>query len=174
MRLNVSKKEFFVAVERLSSYEIDHLEFGKLVSETTRGKSDITYKRTARNILTRYLTMPVKEYRCRGFKLSMRLEVPIQLTTIEALEIGINELYRLFNRLGLSNDAYPFQRYSLWTFIDVYGKQRYVLHLLYPLGRDPDFFEVNLNEDYVKRFSTELNPGKKIKRFIEWLSFFPS
>lgn len=169
MRLSVSKKEFFIAVEKLAAYEIEHLEFGKLMSDPKQWHSDIWYKRHARALLKDYLNMPVKEYRTRGFKFSFQLEVPIQVFSIEALDVGIKGLYRIFEKLQLTESKYPFQRYALWTFLDVYGKQRYVLHLLYPLGRDPDFFEVRLSDTYKNDYSLDHSADKKIKRFLLWL-----
>ncbi|WP_107333903.1 hypothetical protein [Klebsiella pneumoniae] len=169
MRLSVSKKEFFIAVEKLAAYEIEHLEFGKLMSDPGQWHPDIWYKRHARKLLKDYLNMPIKEYRTRGFKFSSQLEAPIQVISIEALDIGIKELYRLLDKLQLTVTEYPFQRFALWTFLDAYGKQRYVLHFLYPLGRDPDFFEVRLSDTYKDDYPLDHNADKKIKRFLLWL-----
>ncbi|UKS71970.1 hypothetical protein MOA67_gp104 [Klebsiella phage KpLz-2_45] len=172
MRLKVSKLSFLKAVEDLAKYRIDTTTFGRRVGETTRATTDITYKRIGSKLIIEYLGMNAREYRCRGFRLSLQLGVPVQVTSLEALKIDITEFYRLFKKLRLDTFKHAFQRYVLWTFLDVYGTRHYVLHLMYATERDPEFYPLTLNEDYASRYPVEGNIEKRSRRFLEWLNFY--
>lgn len=172
MRLVVNKLEFFKAVDDLSKYKIDTATFGRRIGDPTRAKTDITYKRIGRVLLNEYLGINIREYRCRGFKLSLMLETPIQPITIEPLKIDVNEVYRLLKKIDLPFSKHLFQRYALWTFIDIYDTRQYVLHLLYHDLRAPEFFRLQLGENYATLYPVDDNKEKRIKRFLEWLSFY--
>lgn len=172
MLLTVNKLALFRAFDDLSRYVINAKEFGERVVGNGKYHPEIWFLRNGRKVINDYIGMTVKEYRCRGFRLSQSLGFPLQHHTITCVNIDIKTFFDIFERQGFTNQSHPFQKFFLWSFLDIQGKPRYVLHLQYALDREPDFYLITLPENFTERFPINPDGNKRLRRFVDWLNYY--
>lgn len=173
MKLMISKQEFYQAIDALSQYKITTSELGRLAGKRPRSIAELSYRRVGSALLKSYLPIPIMEYRTRGFRYSNKIGYPVQVPSIDPIHIGTVELYRLMEKHGIDSNKYPFQRFFLWTLLDVNDNVHYFLHFQYATGRIADIFEIQLKREYRDNFSVDVSGRKRLRYFQQWLELTP-